>query len=51
VRDTVADVVFDCIRTRPYTTLAIADLAGFLLGALRRPLSAHAGVKRRNENK
>jgi len=51
VRDTVADVVLDCIRTRPYTTLAIADLAGFLLGALRRPLSAHAGVKRRNENK
>ena len=36
VRDTVADVVLDSIRTRPYTTLAIAGLIGFLYGAMRR---------------
>ena len=36
VRDTVADVVLDSIRTRPYTTLAIAGLVGFLYGAMRR---------------
>jgi ElaB/YqjD/DUF883 family membrane-anchored ribosome-binding protein len=35
-RDTVADVVLGSVRTRPYTTLAIAGLLGFLYGAMRR---------------
>jgi ElaB/YqjD/DUF883 family membrane-anchored ribosome-binding protein len=36
VRDTVVDAVLDSIKTRPYTTLAIAGLIGFLYGAMRR---------------
>ncbi len=36
VRDTFADAILDSIRTRPYTTLAIAGLIGFAYGALRR---------------
>lgn len=36
VRDTFADAILDSIRTRPYTTLAIAGLIGFACGALRR---------------
>ena len=36
VRDTVSDAILDSIRTRPYTTLAIAGLIGFLYGAMRR---------------
>ena len=35
-RDSVADVVLESVRTRPYTTLAIAGLLGFLYGAMRR---------------
>jgi len=36
VRDTLADAVIDSIKTRPYTTLAVAGLIGFLYGAMRR---------------
>ena len=36
VRDTVSDVILDSVRTRPYTTLAIAGAIGFLYGAMRR---------------
>ena len=36
VRDGVADVVLNAIKTRPYTTLAIAGLIGFAYGAFRR---------------
>jgi ElaB/YqjD/DUF883 family membrane-anchored ribosome-binding protein len=36
VRDTVADAILTSIKVRPYTTLAIAGLAGFLYGAMRR---------------
>ena len=36
LRDSVADTILDSIRTRPYTTLAIAGLIGFAYGALRR---------------
>ena len=36
VRDTLADAILRSVRMRPYTTLAIAGLAGFILGAMRR---------------
>lgn len=36
VRDGLDDFVLSSIRTRPYTTLAIAGLIGFAYGALRR---------------
>ena len=36
VRDTVSDAILDSIKTRPYTTLAIAGFIGFLYGAMRR---------------
>lgn len=36
VRDTLADAVLNAIKTRPYTTLAIAGLIGFAYGAFRR---------------
>lgn len=36
VRDTFADAVLDAVRTRPYTTLALAALVGFAYGAMRR---------------
>lgn len=36
VRDSFADAVLNSIRTRPYTTLAIAGLIGFAYGAFRR---------------
>lgn len=36
VRDTVADTILRSVRTRPYTTLAIAGFIGFLYGAMRR---------------
>jgi ElaB/YqjD/DUF883 family membrane-anchored ribosome-binding protein len=36
IRDTVADAILKSIKTRPYTTLAIAGLIGFAYGALRR---------------
>ena len=36
VRDTVADAILRSVRTRPYTTLAIAGLIGFVYGAMRR---------------
>ena len=36
VRDTLANALLDSIKTRPYTTLAIAGLIGFAYGALRR---------------
>jgi ElaB/YqjD/DUF883 family membrane-anchored ribosome-binding protein len=36
VRDTMADAILRSVRTRPYTTLAIAGFIGFLCGALRR---------------
>jgi ElaB/YqjD/DUF883 family membrane-anchored ribosome-binding protein len=36
VRDTLADAVLNSIKTRPYTTLAIAGLIGFAYGAFRR---------------
>ena len=36
VRDGVADAILESVRTRPYTTLAIAGFIGFLYGALRR---------------
>jgi hypothetical protein len=36
VRDSLGDAVLRSIRTRPYTTLAIAGLIGFAYGALRR---------------
>ena len=36
VRDTFADAVLEAVRTRPYTTLALAALAGFAYGAMRR---------------
>jgi ElaB/YqjD/DUF883 family membrane-anchored ribosome-binding protein len=36
MRDTVRDVILDSVRTRPYTTLAIAGAIGFLYGAMRR---------------
>jgi ElaB/YqjD/DUF883 family membrane-anchored ribosome-binding protein len=34
LRDAVADAILDSIRTRPYTTVALAGLAGFLYGAM-----------------
>ena len=36
VRDSLADAVRNSIKTRPYTTLAIAGLIGFAYGAFRR---------------
>jgi ElaB/YqjD/DUF883 family membrane-anchored ribosome-binding protein len=36
VRDSFADAILESIRTRPYTTLAIAGAIGFLYGAMRR---------------
>lgn len=36
VRDTFADAILNSVRTRPYTTLAIAGFIGFLYGAMRR---------------
>jgi ElaB/YqjD/DUF883 family membrane-anchored ribosome-binding protein len=36
VRATLADAILDAVRTRPYTTLAIAGLIGFAYGAMRR---------------
>ena len=36
VRDTLADALLNAIKTRPYTTLAVAGLVGFAYGALRR---------------
>ena len=36
VRDTMADAILKSVRTRPYTTLAIAGFIGFLYGAMRR---------------
>ena len=36
VRDTIADAILQSVRTRPYTTLAIAGFLGFLYGAMRR---------------
>jgi ElaB/YqjD/DUF883 family membrane-anchored ribosome-binding protein len=36
VRDTLADALLESIRTRPYTTIAAAGIAGFLYGAMRR---------------
>jgi ElaB/YqjD/DUF883 family membrane-anchored ribosome-binding protein len=36
LRDAVADKILDSIRRRPYTTLVLAGLAGFLYGAMRR---------------
>jgi ElaB/YqjD/DUF883 family membrane-anchored ribosome-binding protein len=35
-RDTLSDVILESVRTRPYTTLAIAGAVGFLYGAMRR---------------
>ncbi len=35
VRDTIGDAILESIRTRPYTTLAIAGLIGFAYGAFR----------------
>ena len=35
-RDNVADAILEQVRTRPYTTLAIAGAIGFLYGAMRR---------------
>jgi len=35
-RDTLADAVLHAVKVRPYTTLAIAGLIGFLYGAMRR---------------
>jgi len=34
-RDTLADAVLHAVKVRPYTTLAIAGLIGFAVGALR----------------
>jgi len=34
-RDTVANAVLHSVKVRPYTTLAIAGLIGFLYGAMR----------------
>ena len=36
VRDTVTDTILRSVRERPYTTLAIAGMIGFLYGAMRR---------------
>jgi ElaB/YqjD/DUF883 family membrane-anchored ribosome-binding protein len=36
VRDSLADAVLNSVRTRPYTTLALAGLIGFAYGAFRR---------------
>jgi hypothetical protein len=36
VRDSLAAFIQDSIRTRPYTTLAVAGLLGFIYGATRR---------------
>jgi ElaB/YqjD/DUF883 family membrane-anchored ribosome-binding protein len=36
VRDTVDDAIRNSVRTRPYTTLAIAGLIGFAYAAMRR---------------
>ena len=36
MRDTAVDAVLHSIKFRPYTTLAIAGLIGFLYGAMRR---------------
>lgn len=35
-RDSLGDFVLESVRTRPYTTLAIAGAIGFLYGAMRR---------------
>ena len=34
VRDNVADAIDKSLKKRPYTTLALAAAAGFLLGAI-----------------
>ena len=36
IRDTVTDTILRSVRERPYTTLAIAGMIGFLYGAMRR---------------
>ena len=36
IRDTLENTLLDSIKTRPYTTLAIAGLIGFAYGAMRR---------------
>ena len=36
MRDDVSDAILEQVRTRPYTTLAIVGLIGFLYGAMRR---------------
>ncbi len=36
VRDSLAEALLNAIKTRPYTTLAVAGLVGFAYGALRR---------------
>ena len=36
MRDSLADALLNAIKTRPYTTLAVAGLVGFAYGALRR---------------
>ena len=36
VRDGIADAILRSVRTRPYTTLAVAGLIGFVYGAMRR---------------
>jgi ElaB/YqjD/DUF883 family membrane-anchored ribosome-binding protein len=35
-RDSLADSLLHAVKVRPYTTLAIAGLIGFLYGAMRR---------------
>ena len=36
LRDTVADAILTSVKMRPYTTLAIAGIIGFVYGAMRR---------------
>ena len=36
IRDSLADTILRSVRERPYTTLAIAGMIGFLYGAMRR---------------
>lgn len=36
VRDSLTEALLKSVRTRPYTTLALAGLIGFAYGALRR---------------
>ena len=36
VRASVADVILNAIKVRPYTTLAVAGAIGFVYGAMRR---------------